>query len=394
MKHRENKKNGDLLSVLGFGCMRYPKKGSNIDVERTEAQIISAIENGVNYFDTAYIYLGGKSESILGSVLAKGYRDKVKIATKLPPFMVKKPTDMDKIFNTQLERLQTDRIDYYLIHMLSDLETWNRLIGLGIIPWIAEKKKLGKILNLGFSYHGGRQEFTKLIDAYDWDFCQIQYNYLDEHNQAGRNGMEYAAAKGLPIIVMEPLRGGKIVDGLPKEVNKIWETAKPKRSIAEWALRWVWNQPEVTLLLSGMNSEDQVTENIRIASEVEAGAFSPEEQDLFRQAKKILSEKTKVNCTACGYCMPCPSGVNIPTCFDGYNQKHMNKGMEYQFKYLMNTGAASGNPGNASLCTKCRKCESHCPQSIPISEKMTEVAKDMEGILFKITVFLGKRFMR
>lgn len=374
--------------------MRYPKKGSTIDVERTEAQIISAIEKGVNYFDTAYIYMGGKSESILGSVLAKGYRDKVKIATKLPPYLVKKQTDIDKIFNIQLERLQTDRIDYYLIHMLSDLEAWNRLVGLGIVPWIEEKKKTGKIINLGFSYHGGPQEFVKLIDVYEWDFCQIQYNYLDEHNQAGRNGMEYAHGKGLPVIIMEPLRGGKIVDGLPNEVNRIWEMAKPKRSIAEWALRWVWNQPEVTLLLSGMNSEDQVSENIRIASEVEVGAFSVEELDLFVQAKQILSEKTKVNCTACGYCMPCPAGVNIPTCFDAYNQKYMSKGLTPRVEYLINTGAPSANPGNASLCVKCRKCESHCPQSIPISEKMTEVEKNMEGIFFKLAVFFAKKFLK
>ena len=394
MNYRLNGKNGDSLSILGFGCMRYPKKGSSIDLERTEAQLISAIENGVNYFDTAYVYLGGKSESILGSVLAKGYRDEVKIATKLPPFLVKKYADMEKIFSTQLERLQTDRIDYYLVHMLSDTETWERLVGLGIIKWIEEKKAKGQIINIGFSYHGGRNEFTKIIDVYDWDFCQIQYNYLDENNQAGRSGLEYAAAKGLPVIAMEPLRGGKIVTGLPKEVNKIWETAKPSRSAAEWALRWVWNQSEVTLLLSGMNSEDQIEENIRIASEVEAGDLSEEELDLFKKAKKILSEKTKVNCTACGYCMPCPSGVDIPTCFDAYNQKFLSKGLENKFKYLMNTGAASSSPANASRCIKCRKCESHCPQSIPISEKMTEVAREMEGPVFKIAVALSRRFLK
>ena len=308
MQYRLNKKNGDKLSILGFGCMRYPKKGSSIDVARTEALIISAIENGVNYFDTAYVYMRGKSESILGDVLAKGYRDRVKIATKIPPFLVKKNADLDKIFLTELERLKTDRIDYYLIHMLSDVEMWERLKGLGILEWIEEKKKSGQIINIGFSYHGGPQGFVKIIDSFDWDFCQIQYNYLDEYNQAGKSGLMHAASKGIPVMIMEPLRGGKIVDGLPKEVRHLWENATPKRSVAEWALRWVWNHPEVTLLLSGMNAESQLEENVRIASDVSENSLSQEELKLFDEAKQILSEKMKVNCTACGYCMPCPYG--------------------------------------------------------------------------------------
>lgn len=394
MKYRVNVKNKDQLSVLGFGCMRYPKKGSAIDVEKTHALIISAIESGVNYFDTAYIYNRGKSESILGDVLAKGYRDRVKIATKIPPFLVKKNADLDKIFFTELERLQTDRIDYYLIHMLSDLGMWERLKELGIVEWIQEKKKNGQVVNIGFSYHGGPQEFVRLIDAFDWDFCQIQYNYLDENNQAGKSGLMYAASKGIPVMVMEPLRGGTIVDGLPKEVRNLWANARPKRSIAEWALRWVWNHREVTLLLSGMNTQEQLEENVRIASEISENSLSQQELSLYPKAMQILSEKTKVNCTACGYCMPCPSGVNIPTCFDVYNQKHMGNRKGSMAKYFMNTGAASTHPSYASLCIHCRQCESHCPQSIPISDKMSDVAKSMEGPIFKIAVALGRKIMK
>jgi hypothetical protein len=235
----------------------------------------------------------------------------------------------------------------------------------------------------------------KIIDAYDWDFCQIQYNYLDENNQAGRGGLNYAASKDIPIIVMEPLRGGKIVDGLPKEVDEIWKAAKPSRSAADWALRWVWNQPEVMLALSGMNTEEQIAENIRVASEAQANDFTSEDLALFAKAKDILSKKTKVNCTACGYCMPCPSGVDIPTCFSCYNQKYMNKSKGAAFfNYITQTGATTSNPTYASKCTQCRKCEQHCPQNIPISEKMTEVKKDMENVFFKPIIAVAKKFMK
>ena len=395
MNYRINSKNGDQLSILGYGCMRFPKKGNSVDEERTESQIISAIEQGINYFDTAYIYHGGKSESILGRILAKGYRDRVKIATKMPPFMVRKSGDMDKIFNTQLKRLETDYIDYYLMHMLPDVQTWERLKTLGILQWIEEKKRTGQIINLGFSYHGGTSEFMKIMDVFDWDFCQIQYNYLDENNQAGRGGLNYAVLKGVPIIVMEPLRGGKIVDGLPKEVDMIWKEAKPTRSAADWALRWVWNEPGVLLALSGMSTEGQISENLRVASDAQADDFTPEDMELFVKAKDILSKKTKVNCTACGYCMPCPSGVDIPTCFSCYNQKYMNKskGVSF-FNYITQTGAITSNPTYASRCTQCRKCEQHCPQNIPISEKMTEVKKDMENVLFKPIIAVVKKFMK
>jgi len=384
-----------MLSILGFGCMRLPKKGNSIDEEESEKMIVSAIDRGVNYFDTAYLYSNGKSEIVLGKILAKGYRDKVKIATKMPPFLAKKTSDFDKIFSTQLERLQTDHIDYYLIHMLMDIDTWNRLKSIGILEWIAEKKKSGKIINLGFSFHGTKNEFIQLIDAYDWDFTQIQYNFIDENNQAGKSGLQYAAAKGIPVIVMEPLRGGKIVFGLPKEIDELWENLTPNRNVVDWALRWVWNHPEVNVVLSGMSTQEQVDDNIRIASDAEANSLSPTELAVFDKAREIIREKTKVNCTACGYCMPCPHGVDIPACFAAYNDKYLNhKGFISKFSYIQNTGAMTRHPAYASMCKSCKLCESHCPQSIKISERMKDVAADMEGPLFKPMISVAKKVMK
>lgn len=394
MNYRENKKNGDKLSILGFGCMRFPTKGNSIDEERSEAMIVSAIEQGVNYFDTAYVYNFGKSETVLGKVLAKGHRDKVKIATKLPHFMVKNTGDLDRLFNTQLERLKTDRIDYYLIHMLPDVGVWERLKGVGIEKWIEEKKKKGQIINIGFSFHGIKDQFVKIVDAYNWDFCQIQYNYLDVNNQAGTSGMKHAASKGIPVIVMEPLRGGKLVNNLPKEVSDLWNNAKPKRTPAEWALRWVWNHPEVNVVLSGMSSEEQVEENIRIASDAKANSFTKEELSLFDTVKNILMKKTKVGCTGCSYCMPCPAGVDIPACFSIYNEKYALNTKRAGMTYIQNTGAMTLHPAYASLCKKCGKCETHCPQNIQIRQKLEEVSKEMEGVFFKPMIKLAKVFMK
>jgi len=394
MKTRTNIKNQESLSILGFGAMRLPKIGKVIDEEASEKMIISAIERGVNYFDTAYVYQNGTSEIVLGKILAKGYRDRVNIATKMPPFMIRKTTDFDKIFNTQLQRLQTDRIDYYLIHMLMDVSTWDRLKGLGILEWISEKKKSGQIRNLGFSFHGTQQEFLKIIDAYDWDFTQIQYNFIDEFNQAGKTGLLYAASKGIPVIIMEPLRGGKIVFGLPKEVDKIWKEMTPERSVVEWALRWVWNHPQVLLLLSGMSTQEQVDDNIRIANIAEANTLTNQELALIDKAREIIREKTKVPCTACGYCMPCPHGVDIPAVFAAYNDKYLNsKGFSAMFTYMQNTGAMTKHPAYGSLCQSCHACEPHCPQSIQISDRMKDVKDDLEGPFFKPIAYLGSKFM-
>ncbi len=386
MNYRVNPKNNDKLSILGFGCMRFPK-----DEKEVEKQIIYAIENGVNYFDTAYIY--PNSEAVLGRVLAKGYRDKVKIATKMPPYLIRKYEDFDKIFSMELERLQTDYIDYYFMHMLTDVKIWSRLVNLGILKWIEEKKEKGQIINIGFSYHGGKEEFIKLVDAHDWEFCMIQYNYLDENNQAGKSGLEYASAKGLPVMVMEPLRGGKLVTNLPKEVYNVFETAQVERTPAEWAFRWIWNHPEVTVVLSGMNSQEMIAENIRVASQVQANSFTDNELDMFRKVRQILNEKIKVPCTGCSYCMPCPKGVDIPTCFSCYNDREIEGKLASRMKYIMQTSMKS-EAHNASLCVKCGQCEKHCPQNIAIMEELKNVTKSMEGFYYKPARILIKKFMK
>lgn len=386
MKYRVNPKNNDKLSILGFGCMRFSK-----DEKEVEKQIIYAIENGVNYFDTAYVY--PNSEVVLGRVLAKGYRHRVKIATKMPPYLIKKYEDLDKIFNAELQRLQTDYIDYYLMHMVTEVTVWKRLVDIGILKWIKEKKEKGQIRNIGFSYHGGREEFVKIIDVYQWDFCMIQYNYLDENNQAGKSGLKYAAAKGIPVMVMEPLRGGKLVNNLPKEVLKVWENAHVKRSPAEWGFRWVWNHPEVIVVLSGMNSQAMVEENIRVASSTNANSFTKDDYELFDKVRNILNEKIKVPCTGCNYCMPCPMGVDIPTCFSCYNEIETEGKMSARMKYIMYTSLKT-NPHNASLCSKCGKCEKACPQKIAIRDELEKVSKKLESFYYKPIRFIIKKFMK
>ncbi|QUH25874.1 aldo/keto reductase [Serpentinicella alkaliphila] len=386
MNYRVNPRNNDKLSILGFGCMRFAK-----DEKEVEKQIIYAIENGVNYFDTAYIY--PNSEVILGRVLAKGYRERVKVATKMPPYFIKTYEDLDKVFNEELRRLQTDYIDYYFIHMLTDINIWSRLVEIGILKWIDEKKKKGQIINIGFSYHGGREEFIKLIDIYDWEFCMIQYNYLDENNQAGKNGLEYATSKGLPVMIMEPLRGGRLVTSLPKEVYQVFENAHAKRSPAEWALRWIWNHPEVTTVLSGMNSQEMIEENIKAASEVRANSFTEQDFELFKKVRQILNEKIQIPCTGCNYCLPCPKGVDIPTCFSCYNDRIIEGKIMAVGKYIMNTSLKT-KANNASLCSKCGICEKHCPQKISIREELSKVTKSMEGFYYKPARFFIKRFMK
>jgi predicted aldo/keto reductase-like oxidoreductase len=394
MNYRINPKNHDQLSILGFGCMRFPTRHGTIDEPRTIAMMTSAVDQGINYFDTAYAYSMGKSEILLGKALAGGKRDRVKIATKIPPYLVRTLADVDKIFEKQLQRLQTGWIDYYLIHMLSDIGTWQRLINLGMDTWIKNKKENQQIRNIGFSFHGTKDQFIQLVDVYDWDFCQIQYNYLDINNQAGHSGLVYAASKGLPIIVMEPLRGGQIVNALPPQVNQIWDQAKPERSPAEWAFRWVWNHPEVTVALSGMSDERQLTENVQTASSAGANQLSSAELERFEKVRAIINENCRVGCTACGYCMPCPYGVDIPGCFAIYNEKYSLGKKQSWFQYLRDTGAMTAHPAYASLCTQCGQCERLCPQQIPIREKLTEVAHDLEGLFFRPVATLARKFMR
>lgn len=381
MQYRRNPKNGDMLSVLAFGCMRFKR-----DEKETERQIIKAIEMGINYFDTAYIYPG--SEATLGRILSKGYREKVKLATKLPPYLVKKKEDFDKIFGTQLERLKTDYIDYYLIHMLPNLDVWERMVSLGIKDWIKEKKESGQIKNIGFSYHGGQQEFIKIIDAYDWEFCMLQYNYYDEYNQAGKNGLVYAAEKGLPVMIMEPLRGGKLVN-LPKEALSVFEESEVKHTPAEWSFRWLWNHPQVLTVLSGMNSQEMIAANVSSAEKAEAGLLTPAELDLYKRVKEVLNKSFLVPCTGCGYCMPCPKGVDIPLCFSSYNETATSGKLSARFNYIVRT---SGH--NASKCVSCGLCEQHCPQSIAIRKELKNTAASLESFPYRPLSAFMKRFMK
>lgn len=385
MIYRTNPRNKEQLSQLGFGCMRFHR-----DDREVEKQIAYAVENGVNYFDTAYAY--PNSEERLGRVLAAGgYRDRVSIATKMPTYLINKPGGFDQMFYTQLKRLQTDHIDYYLMHMLSNVGEWERVCNLGILDFIDQKKKNGQIRNLGFSYHGGLQEFKDLIDIYDWDFCMIQFNYLDENNQAGKSGLEYAASKGLPVMIMEPLRGGKLVNKLPKEAMKIWEHTSVKRSPAEWALRWVWNHPAVITVLSGMNSMEMVEENIRIASDAKADDLSSADLALYERVRNIILGKETVPCTGCNYCMPCPQGVDIPMCFTCYNDKKsgIESGMSAEMFYIQRA-----YNHQASLCIECGKCEKHCPQSIAIREELKKVKKELEGPLYRPARYIAKKIMK
>ncbi|MDW7650578.1 MAG: aldo/keto reductase [Bacillota bacterium] len=386
MLYREMGKTKDKVSILGYGCMRFPRKAGRIYEERAEKQVISAIEQGVNYFDTAYIYPG--SESALGNILAKGYRDKVMIATKMPPIMIHSRQDMDAMLDTQLKRLQTTHIDYYLLHAMSGMDGWRRLKQLGIEEFLHRAKQAGKINRIGFSYHGDTLQFKEIIDDYPWDSCMIQYNYMDEYAQAGKEGLRYAAAKGLGVAVMEPLRGGLLARAMPPVVQAVFEQAEVQRTPAEWALRWIWNHPEVSVVLSGMNEECQIEENIRVAKSAYPQSLSPDELRSVNDAKELLQHKLKVVCSGCGYCMPCPEGVNIPMCFSYYNDKHIYEHISPQFSYLgMLAGMDGGTPSYASLCRDCGKCEKHCPQRLPIRQHLKEVSRDLERFYFKPVVY-------
>ncbi len=381
MNYRKDKYGNDI-SVLGFGCMRFPRSGGSIDMVETEREILFAIQSGVNYFDTAYIYPG--SEAALGEILHKnGLREKVYIATKLPHYLIKSREGMERLFNEHLKRLKTDHIDYYLMHMLTDVQTWERLKKLGILEFLEEKKASGAIRQIGFSYHGNSDMFCKLVDAYDWDFCQIQYNYMDEHSQAGRKGLYYAHEKGLPVIIMEPLRGGKLVNRLPQAALAAFENHPIRRTPAQWAFRWLWDQKEVTCVLSGMNSMEMLQDNIATASTTEIGELGSKEQEMLARVKAAINSNMKVGCTGCGYCMPCPKGVDIPGAFAAYNRL-ASEGKFAGLKEHFMCSAARRDSTAAYNCIGCGKCEKHCPQGIPIREELKNVRKSLEGPLYRV----------
>lgn len=374
MLYRKFGKTNEMVSILGFGCMRLPLlpggDSANIDEELSTKLIRYAIDRGVNYIDTAYPYHGtgmgsaGQSEPFVGKALRDGYRNKVKIATKLPSWLITCRSDMDKYLNEQLKRLETDHIDFYLVHSLN-AHLWKNVKDNGIAEFLDQAISDGRIKYAGFSYHEKHEHFNEIVDAYDWSFCQIQYNYMDEEYQAGKKGLLYATQKGLGLTIMEPLRGGKLVANLPAAVQQIFDNAPIKRTPAECALRWVWNHPEVSVLLSGMNSMEQVVENIKVAQTANINSLTTNEKEIIDQVKNIFKQRVKVNCTACGYCMPCPVGVNIPGCFSLYNNYHMYSKEEFY-------GMMQPNQ-RASNCVECGLCETHCPQTIQIRQELKKV---------------------
>ncbi len=374
MLYRRFGKTNEMVSALGFGCMRLPLlpggDPSKIDEKEAIKLIRYAIDKGVNYIDTAYPYhgtgmgKGGESEPLVAKALKDGYREKVKIATKLPSWLIKTREDMDRYLNEQLERLQIKTIDFYLVHSLNRT-VWESVKKSGISEFLDQAIKDGRIKHAGFSFHEKHEYFNEIVDYYDWSFCQIQYNYLDEDFQAGLEGLKYAAKKDLGIAIMEPLRGGKLAGKLPDDVQNIFDQAEVKRTPAEWALRWVWNHPEVSVVLSGMNTMEQLIENLKVAGEAKEDSLTKQEETIVNQVKTAFKQKTKVNCTGCNYCMPCPAGVNIPSCFNFYNNYHIF-GKEEMYKRLT-------VEQRASSCAECGKCETHCPQGILIQQELKNV---------------------
>ena len=390
MQYRKDRY-GRELSVLGFGCMRFTRKGGALDIDKAEEEIMAAYRAGVNYYDTAYIYPG--SEALLGTVLKRnGIREKVNVATKLPQYMVASLAGVEKYFREELERLQTDYIDYYLMHMMTDPAQWTRLEQAGIRGWIDEKKKAGAIRNIGFSFHGNTENFLKILDAYDWDFCQIQYNYLDETTQAGVKGLKAAAAKGIPVIIMEPLRGGKLVGMLPPEARKQMAADRRGWTPAGWAFRWLYNQPEVTVVLSGMNSVEMVAENTATADAAREGELDGEDFALLDRVKEMIRAGEKVGCTGCRYCMPCPSGVDIPGIFRCYNAMYTEGKADGRHQFLQTVGLTREAPF-ATRCVGCGKCEKHCPQGIPIREKLKEADRALRPPVYRIGINIARKFL-
>ncbi len=382
---------GNPLSILGYGCMRFTRKGSGIDLEKAEKEVMFAINNGVNYLDTAYVYPG--SEEAVGTILERNHcRDKVNLATKLPHYMIKSRNGAQKRFQEELNRLRTDHVDYYLMHHLTDVAMWEKLKKVGIQDWIRDKKQTGAIRNIGFSYHGNTENFLKILNDYDWDFCQIQYNYLDEVSQAGRAGLQAAAAKGMAVMIMEPLRGGKLVSMLPEAAKKAMAESSRGWSPAEWGLRWLYDQPEVTVVLSGMNSLEMVQANCRTAGEAAAGSLTEADFETLEKVKQAIREKEKVGCTGCRYCMPCPRGVDIPGIFRSYNTMFSESKSAGRSQFIQTVGLTK-EPAFASQCIRCGKCEQHCPQSIPIRDKLQEADRALRPLPYKLAIRAARAFM-
>lgn len=371
MQKRSIGKLKEEVSLLGFGCMRLPtlpESDGEIDEEKAIALIRQAIDAGVNYLDTAYNYHGGKSEVVVGKAIQNGYGDQVHIATKMPVWALESPEDCERIFYEQLERLGVKQVDFYLLHSLNR-DYWNKAVHHEVLEFLEKVQSEGLIKHVGFSFHDELPVFREIVDSYPWDFCQIQFNYMDENYQAGLAGLKYAASKGLGVVIMEPLRGGRLVRNLPIEIAELFEGAPIKRTPAEWALRWVANHPEVSLILSGMNRPEEVEENIRILGEATPCSLSKQEIGLIKKAKEIYTDRVEVLCTDCKYCLPCPEDVAIPRIFSMYNDASMYNnfaGSTWLYESLVKKESDAGR------CVACGQCEALCPQHIQIIDSLAK----------------------
>ncbi|MDO9035237.1 MAG: aldo/keto reductase [Methanoregula sp.] len=369
MLYRKMNNTDRKLSILGFGCMRLPKTAdSAIDEVKATAMVRYAIDRGINYIDTAYVYHNGESEPFLGRALADGYRQKVNLATKMPVWDVQSRQDMDCILDEQLRRLNTDHIDFYLLHGLSH-SSWDDMLNLNAGEFLDTAIADGRIRYAGFSFHDNVQAFKEIVNAYPWTFAQIQYNYMDEDYQAGTAGLDYAAEKGLGIVIMEPLRGGLLVKETP-ETKKIRALSEQSRTAAEWGLRWLWNRPEITVVLSGMSTMQQVKDNLSYANNGKPSSLTEDDLAVYEKIKTFYRSRSKIPCTNCRYCQPCMVGVEIPECFSAYNDAFIYKDSAAA-KFCYDAFTVSG--GDASQCQDCGVCESLCPQHILIRERLKEV---------------------
>ena len=400
MQYRKMPGSDEKLSALGYGCMRLPSKGkgllNSIDTEKATEQIRHAIDNGVNYLDTAYPYHNGASESFLGEhILKDGYREKVNIATKLPCFIISKKDRIEEIFSKQLKKLQVEYIDYYLLHSLNG-STWDKMVSLDIIEFMDRIKAEKRVRKMGFSFHGTYDAFIRIVDSYDWDFCQIQYNIIDENFQAGIRGINYAAEKGLGVIVMEPLKGGILAGNLPKEVKTIYNSSDNNWTPAEWGIRWVLNNPRVSMVLSGMNVDSHIDENLRVTSDALPDSMSEKEVAVISRVRDKYLELMEVGCTGCGYCMPCPAGIDIPGAFKDLNNYKMFGKAQAKLYHMAYSGIMTedGKPHWTKSCIDCGKCEKACPQGIEVRNEFKKVQKSLEGPGIRAVSSIGRLFIK
>ncbi len=387
MEKRILGKTGEEVSLLGFGCMRLPvldpKDQTTIDMDLATAMVRKAIDGGVNYVDTAFPYhrngdltTPGESETFLAHALKNGYREKVHLATKLPTWFMESIPQMNQILDMQLKRLDVSCIDMYLAHNLNNA-SWPRMKALGMFDFLKDAQKDGRINHVGFSFHDSYELFEEILTAHDWEFCQIQYNFLDVNHQAGRRGLNLAAGRNVGVVVMEPLRGGFIINNMPADLRAVLTKVRPEWSMADWALRWLWSQPGVSTVLSGMSAMDQTEENVAIASRFVP--FSSAEEEAIEQVREDFLRTAKVNCTACGYCLPCPQGVNIPKVFGFYNEFSRYPDPNGQFQARNGYRSQIPDDEKADHCVSCGICEEKCPQSIHISQEIPQAAAVLQS---------------